>query len=406
MEEVDSIYDKIKLFDLIMNGTHEQIRMNLLNELSNISKYCTKLIGTGFFGDVFSYAVGKSVKIKINNAIHEIPVVVKYTKFPGKFNMISYEDHLIISSQDGFICEAIVLFILSKLWYKSLNLHVPFLIGICMDQNNLTVKMLVLEKCGLDKPIKLKTNFFTRDLLNLGMENKNVLSIVETVKKLLEYIEIYVDLDMKCVLPNNKTVYVPSIIDEICIFFIHTFSYLYDKFNLLLGDQHVANVFIHWINDKSICGTKKLNKLKYINYNIGNNKYITIKTNGMIYKIGDIGVSMINVQKDVVIVTYLSNNNQQAYDEILKYNKNNHHYWIFIFDLLYHTPLEIIEKTIIYKIIKKYNISLKYANLLGIKSEDFIDDFPLEFDILNDELYSDMITTNVKDDEYNFTIMD
>jgi hypothetical protein len=203
-----------------------------------------------------------------------------------------------------------------------------------------------------------------------------------------------------CVLPNKKNVHLPELVDNMCIFYLHTCHFLWEKYGLVLGDQSSNNVFVHWINENSRCGKKKLAKLKYINYDIGKHEYIQTKTNGIIFKIGDIGISVMSPQKNVMIVGNLSN--LDNIDNVSKYKTKCHCYWDFIFDVLRYVPSNVANATIISQIIQKYNISEKYVPFVGT-NEKFINLMPSELDILNDNLYDKLKVKKIKNDKECFT---
>lgn len=387
---------------LLFNGTQKEIQDNLITEIYTIAKYCSTLIGEGYYGRVVLSAIGPEMSIKIDNITVTVPVVVKEAKYTGKFSMDKIGPDLIISCLEGLVCEAIMLFILSKSWYKEHNVHMPLLVGIgSCDDKTIGVSHIVLEKYGLNDRINIKqTQFFGSPSSLVFDEQQALMSYVTNVGGLIDYIS-FNQQNMMCTLPNNETVYLPDFIDTMCIFYLHTSHFLWEKYRMVLGDQSTNNVFIHWINKNSRCGKKKLNKLKYINYEINKTKsYIQVKTNGIIYKIGDIGISVMSPQKNVMIVGNLSN--ADNINIVKKYKIKCHCHWDFIFDVLRYIPTNVIDMTIIYKIIQKYNISEKYIPFVGTH-ERFINLMPSELDILNDELYKKFKVGTIKTDNENFT---
>lgn len=387
---------------LLFNGTHKEILDNLVIEIYKIAKYCSELIGEGYYGRVTLSAVGLEMNIKIGDKLVLIPVVTKEAKYTGKFSMDKIGSDLIISCMEGMVCEAIMLFILSKAWYKGQNIHMPLLVGIgSCDDKSIGVSHIILEKYGLEKKVNIKRSRFFGSPSSLAFENQQeLLSFITNVGGLIDYISFNMQQNMKCVLPNNKTVYLPELVDNMCIFYLHTCYFLWEKYKMVLGDQSSNNVFVHWINKNSRCGKKKLANIKYINYDIGNNQYIQTNTNGIIFKIGDIGISIMSPQKNVMIVGNISNS--ENIKDVSKYKNKCHCHWDFIFDVIRYIPSNVANATIISKIIQKYNISEKYVPFVGT-NEKFINSMPSELDILNDDLYNDLKVKTIKNNNETFT---
>ncbi len=390
---------------LLLNGTHEEIQKNLLVEIYKIATYCETLIGEGYYGRVTLQSIGPQITIKIDDENVQIPVVVKEAKHlrnPPKFRMDVVESDLILSCGEGMTCEAIILYILSKAWYKEKNIHMPLLVGMgSCDDYNIGISHLVLEKYGLENRINIKKHKFFGSPATLVFEQQDTIeSFLTNVGGLIDYISFSLNDKMMCKLPNNITVYLPELIDNMCIFYLHTSYFLWNNYKLTLGDQSTNNVFIYWINENSRCGKKKLDKLKFINYNIGPNKYIRTNANKIIFKIGDIGISIMTPQPNVMIVGNLSD--PDNLNKVKKYKEKCYSCWDFIFDVIRYVPIEVINKTVIYQIIQKYNISMKYIPFVGVNI-DLYKSMPSELDILNDELYDKFKIDNVDINEENFT---
>lgn len=396
----------IKSIDkLLLNGSHEDIQQNLLTEIYKIATYCDTLIGEGYYGRVVLQSVGKEMTIKIDDELIKIPVVIKESKqsrISSKFKIDVVDSNLIIHCGEGMICEAIFLFLLSKLWYKQKNIHVPLLVGMgSCDDHNIGVSHLVLEKYGLPDRINIKKHKFFGSPGSLAFEEQYIInSFLTNVGGLIDYVCFNMNIDMTCRLPNGITIDITELIDNMCIFYLHTTHILWETYKLTLGDQSTNNIFVHWIDENSVCGKKKLGNLKYINYQIGEDKYIKINTKGIVFKIGDIGISVMNPQPSVMIVGTLSN--PDNVEDVLKYKTKSQCYWDFIFDSIRYLPLEIVSRTIIYQIIQKYNISLKYIPFVGTNIQH-INSMPSELDILNDKLYEKFFTNNVENNDENFT---
>lgn len=407
LDELDKSVKTIKSIDsLLFKGDHKEIKNNLINEINKIANYCDTVIGEGYYGKVTLSAYGSNFQIKIGNELVTLPIVIKEAKYSGSFSISKIQNDLIIHCSEGITCEAIILYILSKSWYNGENIHMPLLLGIGRCNKNdgsFGISHMILERCGLSERINIKKTKFIGSPSNLAFgENQQLLSFISNVGGLVDYLTFNMQNKMMCTLPNGEKIYVPEIIDNICIFYLHTTHFLWEKYKLTLGDQSSGNIFIHWINEESRCGKIKLNNLKQINYQINyhnDNKkkgqFIRINTNGMIFKIGDVGISVMNPQNNVMLVGNLTNEENLEY--IARYKHKCYSYWDFIFDVLRYIPMNVMTSTIIYKIIQKYDISTKYIPFVGVH-ERHIESMPSELEILNDALYDKMKIKNISND--------
>lgn len=376
---------------LLLNGTDDEIKNNLLVEIYKISNYCDTVIGEGSFGKVILQSVGPYIKILIDDEKITIPVVIKESKYSkySQFNIRKIKDNLIISCGEGMLCEALILYILSKDWYKGINIHMPLLVGMgSCSETNIGVSHLILEKCGLENRVNIKNNSFIGSPSSLAFEQSDsIQSFLTNAGGLIDYISFNLKHDLKCILPNGAEVYLPDFIDGMFIFYLHTTHFLWTKYKLTLGDQSTNNIFLHWINESSRCGKKKVNNLKYIYYQIDKNTYIKINTNGIIFKIGDVGISVMNPQNNVIIIG--NSSNEENIDLISKFKEKTYSFWDFIFDSLRYIPLEVVIKTKIFKIIEKYSISTKYIPFVGTNVK-YNNEMLSELEILNDEIYDSL----------------
>ena len=384
---------------LLLNGTHDQIKLNIIKEIQKISDYCDNVIGEGYYGRVILSSYGPNFSIYVGDELISISVVIKEAKFVNDIHIDKVNENLIIYCQDGVTCESIILFMLSKSWYKEENIHMPLLVAMSMcDQNNNGISHIVLERCGLKNKIDIKkTKFFGSPSAALisGINNP-MYSFMTNIGSLIDYVTFNMEKNMMCTLPNQIKINIVELIDTICIFYLHTNDFIWKKYKLTLGDQSTNNIFIHWINENSRCGKKKLDKLENIYYDIGN-KYIKTKSNGMIFKIGDVGMSVMNPQNNVILIGNIAE--KQYLENINAYKNKSHFYWDFIFDVIRFIPTKVMSSTIIYQIIKKYDISEKYIPFVGVR-EEYINSMPSEIEILNDPLYDQLKIDQFKIDQF------
>lgn len=373
----------IKLYELLTKGSNDMIENNLLNEIYNISTYCNTTIGEGSFGRVTIPSVGPYLSVSIGSDHYVLPIVIKKSKYKGSVQFQKILKTLIITSSDNITCEGLILFILSKDWYKGKNLHMPFLLGMgsCRDDSK-ELTHLILEKCGLPEEIlSIDHTKFLGNPRTLEFPNIRT-SFLSTVGLLFDYINLNASDDFSCLLPNGNLIIIPDFIDSLLISYLHTSHYVWENHGLILGDQHVDNIFIHWIGNYSRCGKTSLEKLETITYNIGK-KFIKIYTNGVILKIGDCGISIMNINKNLMLVGNL--NNIKNITNVLEFKKKRNSFWEFVLNFYSCCPV-FFSKTIMSKIIDKYNIGIKCIDKIGINLK-FTDDVPSELEILNDNLY-------------------
>jgi len=393
----------IDIYKLLKSGSHEEIRKHLLSEVYKIATYCSRIIGEGFFGRVTIPVIGPTFSVKIDDEYVTMPVVVKESKNAGNVYIDDIDDNLIISSDMSLTCEAIMLYILSKFWYKGTNLHMPYMVGIgnCNFNNPLLVTNIILERHGLPHTIELNYENYIRNPMHLNKQNKDKrFSFLSTIGDFFEYTLLNYDNNFDVKLPNDITIHLPTVIDQYCIFYLHTSDFLWKNFGMTLSDQHAGNIFVHWLNDYSRCGKKSLSQLKYIYYEINKNKYIKISTNGIIFKIGDIGTCLMKMQDNVMIVGDLANSRNLNF--VTMYNKKYNLYLDSIELILGMFPLELLSKTKIYNILLN-NKYLSKHSYLGFKKEDD-QNAPNEMDILNNDAYKEFFVNEYKDDNENFVV--
>jgi hypothetical protein len=393
----------IDIYGLLKNGKHEEIRKHLMDEVYKMATYCSQVIGEGFFGKVTVPVTGPAFSVKIDDEYIIMPIVVKEAKNVGNVYMDDIDNTLIISSDMSLSCEAIMLYILSKFWYKGLNLHLPYMIGIgnCNPDNKLLVTNIISERHGLFHQIEINYQNYIRTPMHLNQMNKDMrYSYLASVGDLFEYILVNYDDKFMCKLENNINVYLPDLIDQYCIFYLHTSDFLWKNLGMTLSDQHAGNIFVHWINSMSRCGKKSLTDLKNIYYEIGKNKYLKIPVNGLIFKIGDIGTCFMKIQDSVMIVGDLANSRNLNY--VTMYKKKYNLYLESMEIILGMFPLEILTKTKIYKILLKNKYLARHI-YIGFRKQDNIN-APTELEILNDDIYSDFFSKDYKDDNQNFVV--
>jgi len=395
--------NEINLYDLLTKCTHKEIEEKLDDEVWKIGSFCDKYVGSGYFSHVVIPTVGSYMDITIGENIFKISVVNKHLKEDksGTMTYHNHNDNLIIGSNFSLTCEAIMLYFISKHWYRGLNLHLPFMVGFgcCDPLKKSLVTNIILHKNGLSKEIELHYDKFVQDTLDV-FEYRNKYDYLATLEKFSDYLMIN-EKKLSCVLPNGKEIYIPDIIDQCIIFYLHTSHYVWEYFNLTLIDQHLNNIFIHWLDEFSICGKEKLENKKYIFYKIGT-KYIKVPMHGFIFKLGDIGTCVMTPQKNVFIVGYLTAVNDVVFDNIITLNEKHKFYYKFFGRFIGTFPTSIVEKTRSYKLFNKYFNELYH---LGF-TKDHETQVPNELDLLNDSLFDDLKVDTINENTEDCFIID
>jgi hypothetical protein len=147
----------MNLVEFIDKNNIDVIMKELPTMINKMSEYCDKVMGRGYFGEVTKREIGSHVNVTVNDSTINMPVVIKkmQSQHVGAFNMQIINDILYIYSDKDITCEAIILYYVSKLWYKGTNPHLPFMIGFgkCSNLNNILIDQIILEKYGLSKPL-------------------------------------------------------------------------------------------------------------------------------------------------------------------------------------------------------------------------------------------------------------
>lgn len=387
--------------------------------------YCPTFLGSGFFGDVVHNNIGNSIDLTIHNKKVKLNVAIKTVKHSnGLFNLVYVNGNVIIYSVTDITCEAILLSVVSELWYSGVTPHVPFMISACKCKVNRD-KQIIVNKS--DKEYEIQNTGPENRLISIdnifserhGLDNKNKIKfrgqnywlMPPTIK--YSYLNTLYDLLLFCensLRDNNEIHFMDgdknlnklseddfiSLLDGFFISFLHTEHLIWKNFGINLIDQHANNIFIHWITENSTFGDKSLKNIDHISYKISKNSFIKIKTFGMILKIGDLGSSVMHPCDNVYIISDMMHDSDINYisDELLeKYKNPNRSYIDFIYN--YHTALsqKIIDKTIVGQILKT-----KPFNSLNMIIPTFeTNSFPTAYDLLTKSIYFDSYKVNSVD---------
>jgi hypothetical protein len=296
--------------------------------------YCDKILGEGMMGEVYISGVNESEEIEIGTKKITFPVVAKRAKDKGKFDMEIIENKLYIYTFKNLTTEALILSYTNKLWYDKKSPHLPLMIGysMCDKDNEMSVNRIVTERHGIDEKIKIQHNYQLCKPLLKGIKVSEFLEKdFSTLYDLLEYINLNND-GTDVILPNNITCNMIELYDYIIISYLHTHKLLLSN-NIIIGDMHPGNIFIHWLNDNSYLGDQNIGNIKNIVYKF-DDKYIKIETFGFIIKVGDLGMTVIKPKDDVYIVGQAVNlkENMKIFKKFIEPN--------FIYNISFLTKLQ------------------------------------------------------------------
>lgn len=394
------ILDK-ELLKILKNKNIKAMPKKLTEFINKITtqNYCDDTYGSGLFGKVIAHRIADKIDVKMGNKIVQLPIVIKTlnidnTRFEPeyKFSHVYNKKNLIFWSMRDFTGEALILILVSGLWYNNITPHVPVLWGVdsCMHKGYDIIDNMVLLKEGLKEQVEITEDKIIYPYL-MAKNYKYIpkqYTRLTTLGDLLTYISNTYD-NGHVKLPNNKSANVTQLIDELYISFIHTAYLLYKKYKILLNDQHSNNIFLHWLDDDSYYGKKNIKNTKHIYYQIGKNKYVKIETHGLMLKLGDLGTCLMNPAKNVYLIssTFPDSDVTSAPNVKFDYPTYIEMKWNFIGFL----PNGMYSDTIINKMeeIYPYNMSVR-----GIPSKLY-KKFPSFLEILNHKMFSKYHTNKI-----------
>lgn len=300
------------VISFIEKASIEDFNNNFNNIITNFDT-CTNYNIKGNQTIIIS-PIGETIKYKINNKFIDIPVVMKRAHENNSQNAhnIKIEDIegvKYIYDANNMTMEYIAFLYINRLWKMGITPHLPLMINYGTCGKFPDVNILVTEKQGLDYKIKIfdYDNYTTSIYSLFSVRNdEHQYSSLATYTNLFRYIDYNIDDNFNIKLPTNDknkmiNANVVNLHDYISFSFIHTY-YLLSKHNYHIYDLFGSNLFIHWLNEKSYMGDNYIGDAEYIYYKINNNLY-KFKTNGFVMKFGDVGVSIINPNSKLVIIT-------------------------------------------------------------------------------------------------------
>lgn len=347
------------IIEFINNSSFEKIKNELHKLLLNKATYCDKVIGKGMMGEVIISAIGKTMDVKINNTIINMPIVLKKANTVGTFDMSIINDTLYIYSYKDLTGEALILIYVNDLWHKKVSPHLPYMLGYGSCGNDkVTVNRIITERHGLEEEIKVKINgIYLKPIMHPDPDyipnNPFYKTNLATLQDMFRYILMCEKNDIMT-LPNNTKCSVSKLCDFLVISYLHTHALLVD-YDITLLDMSPSNIFIHWLNENSYMGNQNINNTKYIVYKLKSGRYLKIETYGLILKVGDLGASVVHPKPNLFIMGQGVNLDKTHH--MIQYLIDPRLAVAFLYYFKNALPYNVFSKTIIHKIISEYPYS-------------------------------------------------
>lgn len=386
-----------QLYDMLYKNNMNKITDDIVQFIESYVYYCETVLGEGYFGKTYVQNFGPFMAVQVSDKRVVLPVIIKENKHDdGIFDIIKKDGKTFIYSMKDLSCEAILLLLVSKLWYDSITPHTPFMLAMerCTHNKNFQISKLITERHGLYNPI-IYDNTLVHGL-KMTHDVAKIESYMATLKDLLKWCDVKYDQNLNVELPNGITVYYPDFVDQLVIAYLHTDYIIWNKLKILITDQHAANIFIHWISESSHIGAKQIDKLQWIYYQIDKDRYIKLSVPGCLLKIGDIGTSICTPQRGVYVFGDINEINRL---DTYQHDSKLYSYDAMLLNLRIGLTTEIFNKTRISKILNKKPFS--HITINGLKS--YIPD-PLT--TLQMDEFKDLCVSgkDIKDDETTFIV--
>ena len=306
------------IINFLKTAKKDKIKDELYNILQN-KEYCPKILGEGRLGKVYIPEVNKTMLYKNSKTELHLPIVIKETldNPDGYFNIDIINKILYINGFNDITTEVIILMFVKNIYNKTV--HLPLLLGYgtctklngpCTKLNGPCTKLnrvdkIITFKFGLDEKYEKNVSdkvYNEKPMLMKPRREKAKIfsSYLTNVKELIEYIYYNKNKDGTIKLPNGIICNISELFDYISISYLVTHHLLVEN-NVFPNDMHSENIFIHWLNDNSYYKDKKIKNITEIVYKI-NKKLYKIKTFGFVIILGDLGMSLIKIRKNVILV--------------------------------------------------------------------------------------------------------
>jgi hypothetical protein len=292
------------IINFLKTAKKDKIKDELYDMIQN-KEYCPKILGEGRFGKVYFPEVNKTMLYKNGKSELYLPIVIKDTldNPDGYFNIDIINKTLYINGFNNITTEVIILMFIRNIYNKTV--HLPLLLGYATCSKLNVVDKIITFKFGLDEKYEKNVSGKVYNEKPMFMKPRRekakiFSSYLTNVKELIEYIYYNKNKDGTIKLPNGIICNISELFDYISISYLVTHHLLVEN-NVFPSDMHSQNIFIHWLNDNSYYKDKKIKNITEIVYKI-NKKLYKIKTFGFVIILGDLGMSLIKIRKDVILV--------------------------------------------------------------------------------------------------------
>lgn len=283
---------------------------------------CNVTLGQGAFGKVYVNRIENEF-ITFNHK--QIPFVIKEPIFSETDNIIdlmtyvSEKGHLYIYSVNGITTEMIMLQFIKKIYHKSP--HLPLLLDYSTCNETGMVDKIMTQRHGFDEIIQIekpqeKNNVDTLVRINMLFPPQYLFqSYFVTLDDLLQYVLEHQTKET-IRLPNGVTCKVVSLLEYLLFGMIHTYLLLCNH-GIYVQDLHGGNIFLNW---------KEASADQEIIYSVNDHHY-KFSTFGIILKFGDVGIGLLEINKNITLLSALPSHFvndpdvEEKYEDVIELNQ-------------------------------------------------------------------------------------
>lgn len=233
----------------------------------HMNQSCDSIVGEGYFSRV--------LKPNLSTTLNGQKIVLKVDKNPQErfFDIDETQDTVVIKG-NSFLIDVILLTHFSLLWDQTP--HVLRMYGYSFCDGGFR---LILEMCGLDKPVNVPLGDAYQHLNNVHPSPESMSLYMNTLQDVLEFPPSL----------GSFNINLDPLLDYFVISFLHTTWLLWTKLKITLFDQYPRNIFLKF--DPTI---------KTIYYQIKDDMCLKVDTQGIIFKLGDVSLAAMSSDKLVV----------------------------------------------------------------------------------------------------------
>lgn len=324
---------------LLKAKNSEEIITTIVNHFQAMNNLCSHVIDEDEVGYEEIYDNEKIIKVPGVDEIIEIPVVYKKGKYDGDFTPQAYGGYMFVTSTNLTV-EAVMISILSELWYNARSPHIIFS-PTSFSCDNKLVNVIVSEKA---------------------------------------------DYNMRILCEGKETP--PAVMDYLFISITYTLYMIWSAYKINILDLHAENIFI---SSTSYWGGGSLKTFTHMSYKIKNG-YLTVPNFGMIPKIGDVGRSFMYLDKQKTYIGDawfdLENCDHEA---LIKYaSRESRSYLSMVTNIRGFMSISQLEETCVGKLLENELSTFIHETI----TKD-INSLPSAYDILHSKIFHKYFTKNV-----------